>query len=93
MFLHKECVADRLLSPPPSSSQLRMTYDPRKTVDAPGSSPDRGMNAKNFVIIIIVSVVAFLVLIGALALHSSSSASAKPQAPTPDSRPSGPAPQ
>ena len=70
-----------------------MTYDPRKTIDAPGTSPDRGMNAKNYIVIIIIAVVVLLGLIAVFALGGGTSSASDHKGPTPATQPTGPAPQ
>ena len=70
-----------------------MTYDPRKTVDAPGTSPDHGMNARNYVLIVVASVLALLVLIAIFALRTKASGARDDQRQTPATQPSGPSPQ
>ena len=58
-----------------------MSIDPRVTDNRPGTSPDRGMNAKNFVLIVIAAVLVLLcvgiVLVRAPA-HSASPAQNQP---------------
>ncbi len=70
-----------------------MTYDPRKAINAPGTSPDRGMNAKNYIVIIIIAVVVLLSFIAVFALRTGSSGAVGRKPPTPATQPSGPAPQ
>ncbi len=70
-----------------------MPYNPRNAVDAPGTSPDRGMNARNYIVIVIIAVVVLLALIAVFALRTGSSSAVEHKSPTPASQPAGPAPQ
>ena len=51
------------------------------------------MNAKNYIVIIIIAVVVLLSLIAVFALRSGTSSAGDHKGPTPATQPTGPAPQ
>ena len=83
---------------PPTISASRtisayMPYNPRNSVDAPGTSPDRGMNARNFILIITVTVVVLLGVILTFALGANKSGASSKPADSAPAKSSGPSPQ
>ena len=70
-----------------------MPYNPRNSVDAPGTSPDRGMNARNFILIIAVTVIVLLGIILTFALGANKPGTGSKPADAAPAKSSGPSPQ
>ena len=70
-----------------------MPYNPRNSIDAPGTSPDRGMNARYFVLIVAVTVVVLLALIVTFALRSNTSGKGGKLNDSAPAKSTGPSPQ
>ncbi len=69
-----------------------MTYDPRKTVDHPGTDPDKGMKTRPYLKLLLVALIALLVIALVIARVGSKSGPPVKPATTSSDKPN-PAPQ